>query len=95
MIPTTVLLDRLIILILYYVACSADVFWAGVSWLRLVVYIRTVETAIFDVMTEEDLIGRVKIVTPDSPHFLLSFRVSAWRFREQKIKFLIKLIKNR
>ena len=55
---------------------------------KLLVYVRIVITAIFDFMTEEDYIGRIKIVTlrvgANLKHFHLSSGVSTWRFREQK-----------
>ena len=86
---------------------------------KLLVCVRTVVTAVFDVVMEEDE-KRVKIVTLrvgarvkegkgegggkpnpnpflfslpfpypapfETPHFLFSFRVSTWRFREQNIR---------
>ena len=58
----------------------------GRKLLVYLVYVRTVVTAIF-VMTVGGRLRRVKIVTPkgspaplDSPHFLLSFRVSTCAF---------------
>ena len=54
--------------------------WGG---RKLLVYVRTVEAAIFDFMTEEDWGEfRVNIRVARSPHFLHSFGVLKWRFHE-------------
>ena len=52
---------------------------------KLLVYVRTTVTAIFDVMTEENS-GRVKIVTLGVVPFPPRFSSLTWRFREQNIR---------